>query len=266
MLRLSARKVLVVVGIFCIFSVYYKYIPKGHAKVYDNFQRPFLANSNDSQRFFTWRNENACKSKKSFGGKFYFKNYFDGNKTLCLDNDVMPDPNGKCLIYSFGVNKDWSFEEAMQAYGCKVLAFDPSIGKKPFKYSDKIHFYDFGLGKVDDLSDPGGWKLRTLGTLLDKFGHTNKIIDVLKIDIEGAEYEALLEMLESGVLMNVKQIAMEVHNRYDDYYGAFWLLEQSFERFESLPNFACTDKNGTVTSHYCLELSWFNKRFRKNNI
>ncbi|KAK2717615.1 hypothetical protein QYM36_006403 [Artemia franciscana] len=262
MLRSSGTKAVVLIGIFCVFSVYYKYIPEQHIKGYGKFQRPFLANSEDSQRFFTWRNENACKSKKSFGGKFYSKRFYDGNKTLCLDSDVMPDQNGKCLIYSFGVNDDWSFEEAMQVYGCKVLAFDPSIGKKPFKYSDNIYFYDFGLGKIDDLHHPDGWKLRTLGTLVDKFGHTNDIIDVLKIDIEGAEYDALLEMLESGVLMNVKQIVMEVHNLYDDYYGAFWLLEQSFERFESLPNFSCTYRNNTVTNHYCLELSWFNLRFR----
>ena len=38
-----------------------------------------------------------------------------------------------------------------------------------------------------------------------------RIIDILKIDIEGDEWTAIPEMIQSGVLASVKQIAIEIH-------------------------------------------------------
>lgn len=41
-----------------------------------------------------------------------------------------------------------------------------------------------------------------------------RYIDILKIDIEGWEWLALPEMLQSGALQNVKQLCLEVHFGY----------------------------------------------------
>ena len=44
----------------------------------------------------------------------------DGVKKICMDkiyNDVISD---SCLVYSFGLSEDWSFEEIMALIGCKV--------------------------------------------------------------------------------------------------------------------------------------------------
>ena len=38
-----------------------------------------------------------------------------------------------------------------------------------------------------------------------------RIIDILKIDIEADEWTAIPEMIQSGVLASVKQIAIEIH-------------------------------------------------------
>ena len=45
----------------------------------------------------------------------------DGIKTLCLDDIYRDIKNEKCLIYSFGIADDWTFEEYMASLGCKVL-------------------------------------------------------------------------------------------------------------------------------------------------
>jgi hypothetical protein len=38
-----------------------------------------------------------------------------------------------------------------------------------------------------------------------------KIIDILKIDIEGFEWETMADVIQSGALKNVKQLCLEVH-------------------------------------------------------
>lgn len=50
----------------------------------------------------------------------------DGQKSVCLDPGLAPPP-GICVVYSFGLSDDWSFESAMALYGCDVYAFDPSL-------------------------------------------------------------------------------------------------------------------------------------------
>ena len=66
----------------------------------------------------------------------------DGNKFVCLDqfyNDVI---NKSCLIYSFGVSGDWSFEEGMAALGCTVRAFDPTITGEDKPSSNLVRIQD----------------------------------------------------------------------------------------------------------------------------
>ena len=45
-----------------------------------------------------------------------------------------------------------------------------------------------------------------------RFNDSNKLISVLKLDVEGEEMWSFPQILESGVLQNIKQIHMEVIN------------------------------------------------------
>ena len=42
----------------------------------------------------------------------------DGDKFICLDKIVKS--NSQCLIYSFGISNDWTFEDQMDKFGRRV--------------------------------------------------------------------------------------------------------------------------------------------------
>ena len=45
----------------------------------------------------------------------------EGDKLLCLDNLFHDIIDGNCLVYSFGIAEDWTFELSMADMGCKVI-------------------------------------------------------------------------------------------------------------------------------------------------
>jgi len=148
--------------------------------------------------------------------------------------------NDSSIVYSFGVGENISFdEELIKRFSCTVFAFDPTpqsiyfIAEKTCPPS--FHFYPVGLYKFDGNvdfylpEDPGyisgsivnHWKLqqknRRVSVPVKRFStianelHHNKI-DVLKMDIEGSEYEAIDDILSSGV--EICQLLIEVHHRF----------------------------------------------------
>ncbi|KAK3083928.1 hypothetical protein FSP39_005495 [Pinctada imbricata] len=145
-------------------------------------------------------------------------NIVDGGWDIC--NDVQFRPKPPCLVYSFGISFDFSFDEAMEkVYGCEVYSFDPSMGTGNCEYSKRIHFYEVGLedkeGYITGKEKGETWEVKRLKTIMKEFGHENRRIDVLKIDIEGHEKGSFVDILSSGALKNVAQLCVEFHSFYD---------------------------------------------------
>jgi FkbM family methyltransferase len=67
--------------------------------------------------------------------------------------------------------------------------------------AEKTNILDLGLYDIVDCFD--------ISEFIKSIGH----VDVLKIDIEGAEYEVLHSLLESGAYRNIKSIYIEDHER-----------------------------------------------------
>jgi FkbM family methyltransferase len=140
-------------------------------------------------------------------------------------------------IYSFGLGNDVSFDLAlMKRFGCKVHGFDPSppvaqwIGTQSLP-ADYL-FHEYGLGARDgEISffapSPGSGmfstsnrhrhvgntevrlpvrRLSTIAAALE-----SSCIDVLKMDIEGAEYDLLPSIVQCPV--PIKQLLIEFHHR-----------------------------------------------------
>ena len=45
----------------------------------------------------------------------------EGEKYLCLDSLIQDVNHGDCMVYSFGISDDWTFEHAMATVGCQVF-------------------------------------------------------------------------------------------------------------------------------------------------
>ena len=51
----------------------------------------------------------------------------DGDKFLCLDSLFHDITDENCLVYSFGISDDWSFELSIAELGCKVSKMEHEI-------------------------------------------------------------------------------------------------------------------------------------------
>ena len=79
-----------------------------------------------------------------------------------------------------------------------------------FCRSSKVHFYKIGLdGKTSTSSKK--WKLYTFSDIRALLGHVNTQIDVVKMDIESAEWASLRQMIDSGEILKFKQLLVEYH-------------------------------------------------------
>lgn len=136
----------------------------------DNRNNNYIFNRNEldddaaDEEYFRWRNDGSCHLYFEFGGHVYRTGSesesiiagIDGQKAVCLDPGLAP-PSGTCVVYSFGLSNDWSFDAAMETYGCDVYSFDPSIKhpQMPNK-SQHIHYFNIGLGTINTKKDTRG--------------------------------------------------------------------------------------------------------------
>lgn len=172
--------------------------------------------------YFAWPNASSCRSTRHFGGvsvdHFGFPG-LDGQKAVCMDAQVVPAADS-CLVYSFGIglNSSWSFEDAMADYGCHVFSFDASINEKDHDRSKRVHFFNTALHTTDtemtvfiNTSASEKWKMRTLSSihesLMSRHGHA--IIDYLKLDVLGNEWNVLPQIIQSGILSKVRQLTIK---------------------------------------------------------
>ncbi|KAL5012560.1 hypothetical protein ScPMuIL_011111 [Solemya velum] len=156
---------------------------------------------------------------------YLYHSYVNGNQALCrrhvrvgniqdggwvVCEDLRYRPRMPCLVYSFGINNDFSFDDGIvQRYGCEVHSFDPTMKSMGHLRGTSIRFHHLGLAASsgDHVIGP----VETLTNIRKMLGHTNKTIDVIKLDIEMMEWESLPEMLSENGLKDVPQIAVEFH-------------------------------------------------------
>jgi FkbM family methyltransferase len=143
------------------------------------------------------------------------------------------------VIYSGGVGKNISFElECIKKLNAQVWAFDPTITGiqtiEKITMPENFHFLPVALSNEDGTIelivpvniDEGSYTrgiykngvnqtevfpCRKISSLMLEYGHEH--IDILKIDIEGAEYDVLHNILDEK--LHVHQICVEFHHFFD---------------------------------------------------
>jgi len=141
------------------------------------------------------------------------------------------------IVYSVGVGEEISFDlELISSFGACVHAFDPTprsiewLAKRSLPANFVFHPYgvaDFdGYAKFLPPVNPAHvshtllkrqtpWPaievpVRRLRSIMKDFGHER--IDLLKMDIEGAEYPVVKDLLSSRI--PVQQLLVEFHHRW----------------------------------------------------
>ncbi|PIX57090.1 MAG: FkbM family methyltransferase [Candidatus Yonathbacteria bacterium CG_4_10_14_3_um_filter_43_12] len=146
--------------------------------------------------------------------------------------------NKESIIYSFGVGFDISFDLALiEKYDSTIYAFDPTPRSADWINQQKLPkqfiFEDIGVAAHDGLveffppenpdyishtivsgtrtkADSFSVKVEQLSTIMKRLHHDK--IDLLKMDIEGAEYVVIDDLLREN--LSIRQIVVEFHHRF----------------------------------------------------
>jgi hypothetical protein len=217
-------------------------------------------------QYMHWSDRASCNLRYNFGGVQVIYNDttgVDGQKAVCMDRGVRPMA-GKCTVYSFSRVKDWSFDVLMEKYGCKVYAMDErewksrtvtTIYEVLFNYMSKLTIISILISYFDcQMLDPL---------------HSEMPVDILRADIEGAEFDAIPMLIESGLLNKVKQISLEVHfnkEKLRDNLKVIKALEdKGFVRFAIRTNIFWPTEINKLTDHFLYEMAWYNIKYKTPN-
>lgn len=139
----------------------------------------------------------------------------DGGYYLCEDAEVggsepiAREKKDQMVVYSFGIENNMDFDAAAAGLGYHVFSFDHTIERKTGKVGTRLEFIQEGYDLAERELPSARW-VRPLAKHVERLHHHK--IQMLKLDIEGAEWDFLTEVLTNRPLLdNIHQIALEMH-------------------------------------------------------
>ena len=185
----------------------------------------FICESNDiwNERKNTYHGQDQKNLIRRKTGFFFYDNWSEnfqcsnarrvgsmgeGGKWVCDLFQLKARPD--CLVYSAGSNGEFSFEIELKKVmpHCEIHTFDKDYHPYP---KDVCIFHTMKLGNSIQEAVIKNWT-----TLLQELNHTNRIVDILKMDIEGDEYIFFPSIFDSTNRILPKQILIELHPQQDN--------------------------------------------------
>ena len=185
---------------------------------------------------------NATQRKQRKLQKQRCKPWFavNGDTTLRLDYNLTE----KSIVLDLGGYKGNFAQNIFDKYSSTIHVFEPvtsfySIIEDRFKDNDKVKAYPFGLSNEDkelyisNTDDGSSVFIKTedsekiqLKSIIN-FLKENNIdkVDLIKINIEGGEYEILESLLEANLISMFKNLQIQFHD---------FIIENARERMESI--------------------------------
>ncbi|XP_063245867.1 probable methyltransferase-like protein 24 isoform X2 [Prinia subflava] len=205
--------------------------------------------------------------------------------SICLDERfslIHRIRSKQCRLYSLGLgNDDNQFELSMANSGCEVHRFDPSLKSAHIQEGRHLWHHRLSIDWRDPNPAIAAHKLHSntkkLGTVLNEFGHQK--IDVLKADVESAEWKILENLILEDVVEQIGQLVFEVHIHWpgfevsgnDSTVVRYWysLLRELelkdfklFHTYKDLSKPQMFLKKEAFNASSCYTLSWVNTRWK----
>ena len=166
----------------------------------------------------------------------------NGDETLRLDYDL----SESSVVLDLGGFKGNFANSIYEKYACEIYVFEPvksfyDIIEEKFKSNEKVKPFHYGLSNEDkqlsisntgdassvyiETEDSEKIELKSIVKFIKENNITN--VDLIKINIEGGEYEVLESLLESGLISIFKNLQIQFHD---------FIIENARERMENIQN------------------------------
>lgn len=137
------------------------------------------------------------------------------------------DLTSSSLVLDAGFYHGDFAREIIRRYACRVYAFEPFFYREPFDPHTLLTVFPVGLSNRTTLADfkikgsmTGTWAdgpstpvvLINICDVVASFPH----IDLLKLNIEGGEYDCLEALLDSGLTTRITNLQVQFHPLFED--------------------------------------------------
>ena len=172
-----------------------------------------------------------------------------GDETLRLNYDL----DEHSMVFDLGGYEGQWASDIFSRYGSTIHIFEPVADfakqtEQRFRGNKKIFVHDFGLAKTDgsasisvngtdsSLYKKGQELVPSRFVEAIEFLHKNNIkkIDLMKINIEGGEYDLLEHLIEAGFVRNIVNIQVQFHDFVPKAQQRMAMIQENLQKTHSL--------------------------------
>jgi hypothetical protein len=171
---------------------------------------------------------------------FCFYQYINPKKVIGKNRILLGEKTDGCYVllddfenikiaYSFGISYKIQFDDELAKRGIDVYMYDHTINSLPYN-NYRFHWSKIGICGNNERTQ----NLKTLEDLMKENGHISEKNMILKMDIEGSEWNPLNELNED-ILKQFKYILIEYHflesSKEELYYNVIKKIHKSHQAF-----------------------------------